>query len=118
MHTLGGRRRDATHSHQVFRTASRGTPEAVIEALNKAVRDALANPKLKLRFGDLGQEIPPAEQQTALAQRFPEGRHRQVGAADEGGEGQDRLAARLGSSHRHSRAIKAISVAMTSMVVR
>jgi tripartite-type tricarboxylate transporter receptor subunit TctC len=37
----------------------------VIEALNKAVRDALADPKVRQRFTDLGQEIPPAEQQTA-----------------------------------------------------
>ena len=43
----------------------RGTPDAVIEALNKAVRDALADPKVRQRFSDLGQEIPPAEQQTA-----------------------------------------------------
>jgi tripartite-type tricarboxylate transporter receptor subunit TctC len=43
----------------------RGTPDAVIEVLNKAVRDALADPKVRQRFADLGQEIPPAEQQTA-----------------------------------------------------
>jgi tripartite-type tricarboxylate transporter receptor subunit TctC len=43
----------------------RGTPEAVIERLNKAVREALADPKVRRRFADLGQEIPPAEQQTA-----------------------------------------------------
>jgi len=43
----------------------RGTPEPVIEALNKAVRAALADPKVRQRFADLGQEIPPAEQQTA-----------------------------------------------------
>jgi tripartite-type tricarboxylate transporter receptor subunit TctC len=43
----------------------RGTPDAVIEALNKAVRDALADPKVRQRFGDFGQEIPPADQQTA-----------------------------------------------------
>jgi tripartite-type tricarboxylate transporter receptor subunit TctC len=43
----------------------KGTPDAVIEALNKAVRAALADPKVKQRFAELGQEIPPAEQQTA-----------------------------------------------------
>jgi tripartite-type tricarboxylate transporter receptor subunit TctC len=42
----------------------RGTPADVIERLNKAVRDALADPKVKQRFSDLGQEIPPPEQQT------------------------------------------------------
>ncbi|MBL6618326.1 MAG: tripartite tricarboxylate transporter substrate binding protein BugD [Reyranella sp.] len=45
--------------------APRGTPESVIETLNKAVRDALLDPKVKQRFVDLGQEIPPTEQQTA-----------------------------------------------------
>ena len=43
----------------------RGTPDAVIATLNKAVREALADPKVRQRFADLGQEIPPAEQQTA-----------------------------------------------------
>ena len=43
----------------------RGTPDGVIEALNKAVRDALTDPRVKQRFADLGQEIPAAEQQTA-----------------------------------------------------
>jgi tripartite-type tricarboxylate transporter receptor subunit TctC len=42
----------------------RGTPEPVIETLNKAVRAALADPKVKQRFVELGQEIPPPEQQT------------------------------------------------------
>jgi tripartite-type tricarboxylate transporter receptor subunit TctC len=42
----------------------RGTPEPVIARLNKATRDALADPKVRQRFADLGQEIPPPEQQT------------------------------------------------------
>ena len=37
----------------------------MIATLNKAVREALADPKVRQRFADLGQEIPPAEQQTA-----------------------------------------------------
>jgi tripartite-type tricarboxylate transporter receptor subunit TctC len=43
----------------------RGTPDDVIARLNKAMRDALADPKVRQRFTDLGQEIPPPEQQTA-----------------------------------------------------
>jgi tripartite-type tricarboxylate transporter receptor subunit TctC len=43
----------------------RGTPDAVIERLNGAVRAALADPKVRQRFGELGQEIPPVEQQSA-----------------------------------------------------
>jgi tripartite-type tricarboxylate transporter receptor subunit TctC len=42
----------------------RGTPEPVIETLNKAVSTALADAKVKQRFADLGQEIPSSEQQT------------------------------------------------------
>ena len=45
----------------------RGTPDAVIETLNKAVRDALADPKVRQRFADLGQEIPPADQRRPRA---------------------------------------------------
>ena len=45
--------------------APRGTPDAVIERLNKAVRTALSDSKVRQRFGELGQEIPPAEQQSA-----------------------------------------------------
>ena len=43
----------------------RGTPDAVIEQLNRAVRAALSEPKVRRRFGELGQEIPPTEQQSA-----------------------------------------------------
>jgi tripartite-type tricarboxylate transporter receptor subunit TctC len=43
----------------------RATPDAVVERLNKAVREALADPKVRQRFGELGQEIPPTDQQTA-----------------------------------------------------
>jgi tripartite-type tricarboxylate transporter receptor subunit TctC len=42
----------------------RGTPEPVIETLNKAVGQALADPRVKQRFADLGQEVPSNEQQT------------------------------------------------------
>jgi tripartite-type tricarboxylate transporter receptor subunit TctC len=37
----------------------------VVETLNRAVREALADPRVRQRFADLGQEIPAAEQQTA-----------------------------------------------------
>jgi tripartite-type tricarboxylate transporter receptor subunit TctC len=42
----------------------RGTPDDVVARLNKAVRDALADPRVRQRFTELGQEIPPVEQQT------------------------------------------------------
>ena len=41
-----------------------GTPPEVIARLAAAVREALADPDVQKRFADLGQEIPPVEQQT------------------------------------------------------
>ena len=47
--------------------APRGTSNEVIAKLNAAVVDALADPGVRRRFIDIGQEIPPREQQTAAA---------------------------------------------------
>ena len=44
--------------------APRGTPTAVIERLNAALREALASEKVRRRFEELGQDIPSPEQQT------------------------------------------------------
>jgi len=41
----------------------KGTPKAIIVALNGAVVDALADAGVRKRLGDLGQEIPTREQQ-------------------------------------------------------
>jgi tripartite-type tricarboxylate transporter receptor subunit TctC len=45
----------------------KGTPTDVIAKLNAAVVDALADPAVRKRLAELGQEIPPREQQTAEA---------------------------------------------------
>jgi tripartite-type tricarboxylate transporter receptor subunit TctC len=45
----------------------RGTPEPVIERLNKAAREALADANVRQRFFDIGQDIPPPEEQTPRA---------------------------------------------------
>jgi tripartite-type tricarboxylate transporter receptor subunit TctC len=42
----------------------KGTPKDVISRLDKAIVDSLADPALRKRLADLGQEIPPREQQT------------------------------------------------------
>jgi tripartite-type tricarboxylate transporter receptor subunit TctC len=45
----------------------KGTPQAVIAKLNLAVMKVLADPTVRQRFADIGQEIPPREQQTPRA---------------------------------------------------
>jgi tripartite-type tricarboxylate transporter receptor subunit TctC len=44
--------------------APKGMPHAVITRLNAAVVDALADPAVRARMADLGQEVPTREQQT------------------------------------------------------
>jgi tripartite-type tricarboxylate transporter receptor subunit TctC len=41
-----------------------GTPKDVIERLSAAAQEALADPAVQKRLAELGQEIPPREQQT------------------------------------------------------
>ena len=45
----------------------RARPKDIIARLNAAVVDALADPAVRQRFADLGQEIPPREEQTPEA---------------------------------------------------
>ena len=45
----------------------KGTPKAIIDKLTAAAMDALADPAVHQRLADLGQVIPPREQQTAKA---------------------------------------------------
>ena len=47
--------------------APKGTPAPVIAKLNAAVVEALADPSVRARLTDLGQEIPPASEQTPAA---------------------------------------------------
>src|SRR3954465_12308534 len=47
--------------------APKGTAPEVITRLTSATMDALADPAVRQRLADLGQEIPPPEQQTAAA---------------------------------------------------
>ena len=47
----------------------KGTPRDVVAKLNGALREALADPAVRKRLEDLGQEIPAAEQQTPEALR-------------------------------------------------
>ena len=44
--------------------APKGTPKEIVSKLNAAVVEALADPAVRQRLADLGQEIPPREQQT------------------------------------------------------
>lgn len=45
----------------------KGTPQGVISKLNAAVVDALADQAVQRRLADLGQEVPPRDQQTPAA---------------------------------------------------
>jgi tripartite-type tricarboxylate transporter receptor subunit TctC len=49
--------------------APKGTPTAVIDTLNSAVRSAVADPAMRSRLADIGQETFPADQQTPEALR-------------------------------------------------
>ena len=42
----------------------RATPPDIIAKVNAAIREALADPEVRKHFADLGQEVPPPEQQT------------------------------------------------------
>jgi tripartite-type tricarboxylate transporter receptor subunit TctC len=46
---------------------ARGTPREVVMRLNAAVVESLADPAVRKRLGDLGQDIPSREQQTPEA---------------------------------------------------
>ncbi len=47
--------------------APKGTPRDVITKLNAAIVDTLADATVRTRFNDLGQDIPPREEQTVQA---------------------------------------------------
>ena len=47
--------------------APKGTPKEIIAKLNAAVVASLADPKVRQQLADLGQEIPPRDQQTPQA---------------------------------------------------
>jgi tripartite-type tricarboxylate transporter receptor subunit TctC len=47
--------------------APRGTPKDIIAKLNSAAMAALADPAVRARLGELGQGVPPREQQTPEA---------------------------------------------------
>jgi tripartite-type tricarboxylate transporter receptor subunit TctC len=47
--------------------APKGTPREIIARLNAAAADALRDPYIKQRFAEMGQQVPPREQQTPEA---------------------------------------------------
>ncbi len=47
----------------------KGTPREIVMKLNAAAREALADPAVRKKLQDIGQEIPPVEQQTPEALR-------------------------------------------------
>ncbi len=49
--------------------APKGTPAPVIAKLNAAAKQALADPQVRKRLADIGQDVYPTEQQTPEAMR-------------------------------------------------
>jgi tripartite-type tricarboxylate transporter receptor subunit TctC len=47
----------------------KGTPKDVIAKLNTAAKEALADPAVRKRLGDVGVDLPPLDQQTPEALR-------------------------------------------------
>ena len=47
--------------------APKNTPKEIVTKLNAAIVAALADPSVKQRFAELGQEIPPSDQQSPAA---------------------------------------------------
>ncbi len=47
--------------------APKGTPEAIVATINRAVAGALADDAVRTRFAEIGQQIYPAHQQTPAA---------------------------------------------------
>jgi tripartite-type tricarboxylate transporter receptor subunit TctC len=47
--------------------APKGTPQSIVAKLNAAVMAALADASVRERLGQLGQDIPPPDQQTPQA---------------------------------------------------
>jgi tripartite-type tricarboxylate transporter receptor subunit TctC len=47
--------------------APKGTPKDIIERLNAAAVIALADPAVRARFANLGQDVPPRAKQTPEA---------------------------------------------------
>jgi tripartite-type tricarboxylate transporter receptor subunit TctC len=45
----------------------KGTPKGIVASLNAAMIESLADPKVRRRLAELGQEIPPRDQQTPQA---------------------------------------------------
>ena len=72
--------------------ASKGTPPDVVQVLNKAFNEALADPKVQKRLADLGSE--PLPMTSAEFGKLTGRRDREVGEGGEGRQSFDRVNAR------------------------
>ena len=73
--------------------APKGTPKEIIAKLNAAAVQALGDPVVRQRFGELGLDIAAARPADAgSARRLSKGRDREVVAGDQGRQHQDGIA--------------------------
>ena len=84
--------------------APAGTPKATVARLNAAVVEALANPAVRARLADLGQDIPPLRSADAgRARRAAKGGDREVVADHQGGQHQAGMSGGTALFHRRLR---------------
>ena len=84
-----------------------GTPPDVIAKLNAAAVDALADPQVRQRLAQAGQDIVPREQQTPRGLgRASEGRDREVVADHQGGGHQGGVTGACTERPRHDRQLR------------
>jgi tripartite-type tricarboxylate transporter receptor subunit TctC len=75
------------------------TPKDIIAKLNAVIVDALADPLVRARLAELGQEVASREQQTPRgARRISKGRNREMVANNQRGQHQGRVSSALRKS--------------------
>ena len=103
----------ATYWHGMW--APKGTPKEIIAKLNAAIVAALADPGVREKLANLGQEIPAARPaDTGGARRPAQGRNRKMVADHQGGEYQGGMTNPPARDTDKCRAVVSMGLAMNS----